>query len=54
MGEVDSQVPSSGEDDIKKALSKEKVNPWDWIRLVLKVTEEVELYFQKVGRIGSS
>lgn len=29
MGEVDSQVPSSGEDDIKKALGKERMIPWD-------------------------
>lgn len=47
MGEVGSQVPSSGEDDIKKALSWERMTPWDWIRLVLKVTEEVELNFEK-------
>lgn len=54
MGEVDSQVPSSGERDIKKALSKEGMTPWDWIRLILKVTEEAEINFQTVGRVSLS
>lgn len=53
MGEVDSEVPSSGENDTREALSKEKMTLWDWIRLVLKVTE-VNLNFQKAGRVGSS
>lgn len=29
MGEVHSEVPSSGENDIKEALSKGKMTPWD-------------------------
>lgn len=29
MGEVDSQVPSSVEDDIKKAFNEERMTPWD-------------------------
>jgi len=54
MGEADSQVLSSAEDDTKKARSKERMTLWDRIRLVLKATEEAELNFQKVGAVGSS